>query len=351
MIKDQIDNLRAWAITGVVIIHVTSYFMFVGEFSYLPVLMAGADIYAHFAVPLFVLISGLVLGLKYSGDFSVKEFYKKRIHRIMIPYLIWSAVYISISDYKGVSNILFKLLSGSGYYHLWYFFLIIQLYFLFPFIRKFLKNKSIFIILILLILQTAFNQLQYLEYGLKYITVFLERFFLSHLFYFCLGIWIADNIKKTENFLSKFSSSAQFAMLMICILISYKYSYSWLAHYNVSLGIFKGSRLVENIILPFAFVMTFINLTYISDKIRSEKITNLLNVLSKYSFGIYLSHILILEYLVQILNKTGITQENIVFYFITFIGTMALSVIFCYIIEKTILSKPLLGINQAQKAT
>lgn len=346
MIKDQIDKLRAWAIIGVVTIHVTSYFMFISEFSYLPIVMAGADIYAHFAVPLFVLISGLVLGIKYSGDFSVKEFYKKRIHRIMIPYLIWSAVYISISDYKGVSNILFKLLSGSGYYHLWYFFLIFQLYFLFPFIRKFLKNKSIFIILILLVFQIAFNQLQYQEYGSKYATVFFERFFLSHLFYFCLGIWIADNIKKVEVFLSKFSPSAQIAMLIICIIISYKYSYRWLDNSNDS-DVFNLSRLLENIILPFIFIITFINLTYISYKIKSDKISNLLNVLSKYSFGIYLSHVLFLKFIVQILNKVSITQDNIVFYFITFIGTMALSVIFCYIIEKTILSKPLLGINQA----
>jgi probable poly-beta-1,6-N-acetyl-D-glucosamine export protein len=95
MIKDQIDNLRAWAIIGVVIIHVTSYFTNVTEISYLPIALASLDIYAHFAVPLFVLISGFVLGLNYTGNFNKSDFFKKRIHRILIPYLIWSAVYIS----------------------------------------------------------------------------------------------------------------------------------------------------------------------------------------------------------------------------------------------------------------
>lgn len=351
MIKDQIDKLRAWAILGVVIIHVTSYFINVSEFSWLPVTLAGLDIYAHFAVPLFVLLSGLVLGMKYTGNFSIKEFYNKRINKILIPYFIWSAVYIGFSTYKGLINIIFKLLSGSGAYHLWFFFLIVQLYFLFPFIRKLLKNHSIYFIFMILMLQIAYSELLLTEFEGKYVSLFLERLFLSYLFYFCFGIWIADNINKTENFLSKISLSVQVVILLVCILISYKFSYSWLAHYNDSLGMYKGSRFIENIVLPFVFLLIFINITYISAMIKSVRISNLLLLLSKYSFGIYLSHVLILKLLFHILKKVSISQDNISFYPITFIGTMALSVFFCFIVEKTILSKYMLGINQVRKIT
>ena len=351
MLKDQIDRLRSWAIIGVVTIHVTVFFTKITEFSYLPIALASFDIYAHFAVPLFVLISGFVLGIKYTGDFSLKEFYNKRINKIMIPYLIWSAVYISTSEYIGISNIIFKLLSGSGYYHLWYFFLIFQLYFLFPFIRKFLKNRSICFIFMVFMLQIAYSELLLIEFESKYVTVFLERFFLSHLFYFSMGIWIADNINKTEKFLSKISLSVQVVILLVCLIISYKFSYNWLAHYNDSLGMYKGSRFIENIVLPFVFLLIFINITYISAMIKSARISNLLILLSKYSFGIYLSHVLILKLIVQILNQIGITHEYVLFYIISFIGTMALSVFFCFVVEKTILSKYMLGINQAQKIT
>jgi peptidoglycan/LPS O-acetylase OafA/YrhL len=84
--------------------------------------------------------------------------------------------------------------------------------------------------------------------------------------------------------------------------------------------------------------------------IKSTRISNLLMLLSKYSFGIYLSHVLILKLIVQILNHIGITHEHVLFYIISFIGTMALSVFFCFVVEKTILSKYMLGINQAQKS-
>ena len=69
-INERIDVLRGIAIIAVIIIHITSYFTKFTTFSPLVIILASIDIYAHFAVPLFILISGYVLGLRYSDNYK-----------------------------------------------------------------------------------------------------------------------------------------------------------------------------------------------------------------------------------------------------------------------------------------
>lgn len=70
----EIEILRAYAIFGVVGTHILNDTLFY----YNEALFGVVAFYLNYAVSLFVLISGLVLGLKYRYDFSVISFYKKR---------------------------------------------------------------------------------------------------------------------------------------------------------------------------------------------------------------------------------------------------------------------------------
>lgn len=79
-----LDQLRALAIIGVIGIHVSPYF--------LETLIGTSFLFiSEFAIPIFLMISGILLLNK---NYSISEFLKKRYPRIIIPFLFWGAVYI-----------------------------------------------------------------------------------------------------------------------------------------------------------------------------------------------------------------------------------------------------------------
>ena len=74
---DEINILRAFAILAVISIHVSAYFTHMGTINGLAALYMSIDVLSHFAVPLFIAISGFVLYNKYFDDIDIKRFYKK----------------------------------------------------------------------------------------------------------------------------------------------------------------------------------------------------------------------------------------------------------------------------------
>ena len=127
-------------------------------------------------VPLFVMLTG-VLSLPVSG--SMESFYKKRIPRVLFPFLIWSVIYYLTPWMTGVlgmdSSVVYKLFSwaesdsqslADGLIlvsripyafsfiacHMWYIYMLIGLYFYLPIFSAWVekatkRQKEIFLIL------------------------------------------------------------------------------------------------------------------------------------------------------------------------------------------------------------
>jgi len=100
-------------------------------------------------VPLFVMLSGLLLLQPAKADEPIRVFLKKRLSRLGLAYAFWTAVYTGWSYYLGIyvthtisavtwSNlgqaILFDLFQGA-YYHFWFLYLIAGLYLITPILR------------------------------------------------------------------------------------------------------------------------------------------------------------------------------------------------------------------------
>lgn len=75
---DEINILRAFAILAVISIHVSANFTKMDTINGLAALYMSIDVLSHFAVPLFIVISGFVLYNKYSDDIDIRRFYKKK---------------------------------------------------------------------------------------------------------------------------------------------------------------------------------------------------------------------------------------------------------------------------------
>ncbi len=103
----------------------------------------------RFAVPAFVMVTGALL---LNREYEIGDFLKKRLVRVVIPFIFWSLVYVGYSWYneditftdnawRDITMVLHLLKTGSAY-HLWYVYMLIGLYFFIPVIGKFVRNAS-----------------------------------------------------------------------------------------------------------------------------------------------------------------------------------------------------------------
>jgi peptidoglycan/LPS O-acetylase OafA/YrhL len=145
----EFDLIRAAAALAVIAIHVTAGYMD----------SPLAYVWNHlvrFAVPLFIVISGFLLywtdheaeSLKY---LPAAVFYRQRLHRILVPYILWTVIYCLLNFYllRLLNHPLLllttlgkALLLGNAYYHLYFIPIILQLYLLYPWLRRWMKREG-----------------------------------------------------------------------------------------------------------------------------------------------------------------------------------------------------------------
>ena len=148
---DWINNLRLVALYAVIVLHCTSLLLMqYGKVSTSDWLVADfLNATVRFAVPVFVMITGALL---LHREYEIGSFLKKRLVRVVVPFLFWSLIYIGYSLYNeeitftgdvwaNVKNVLHLLKTGSSY-HLWYVYMLIGLYFFIPVIGKFVRHAS-----------------------------------------------------------------------------------------------------------------------------------------------------------------------------------------------------------------
>lgn len=104
----------------------------------------------RFSVPLFFLISGFVLELNYENHANYWQYLTKRLHRILIPYVFWSAVYFFFVYNQHGADFFSTLINGSASHQLYFIPALLVFYLIFPLFHRFyrfLASKWILIVL------------------------------------------------------------------------------------------------------------------------------------------------------------------------------------------------------------
>lgn len=142
------DILRIISGFGVVLIHVTDpYISFppffgIGGFEWLVLNIANSAF--RFSVPLFIMLSGYLL-LDFSKDMDAKSFFRKRFWRIGIPFAFWLVFYFFWMNFMASLSLVDFIVStvvSVDVGHLYFLFIITELYLITPFIFNFLKKSD-----------------------------------------------------------------------------------------------------------------------------------------------------------------------------------------------------------------
>ncbi len=95
----------------------------------------GVQLVVRFAVPVFVLLTGLVLGYAYPKRPAVGSFLKRRLRRSIVPWLAWVPIYLAFDLWTKqlvvheVNDVIAWFQAGAG--HLYFLIIVPQFYVLF----------------------------------------------------------------------------------------------------------------------------------------------------------------------------------------------------------------------------
>lgn len=276
--NSKIQILRACAIIAVVLIHTCpagKWQVFVRPF-------------INFAVALFLFLSGYLTNI---NNLQWKSFYKKRIIRVIIPYIIWSVFYTTISFLENgvdVKKYITNLLSSKATNTLYYILVYIQFVVFTPVIAKLAKSKYNWLGYLIAPFSVCIKYYWVIT-GItpnKYISILWDICCLGWFTFYYLGLLFGNKI-----LVKNFKIKKIIVIYCITIIIQIIEGYWWfcLGEKNCGTQIKLSAFLTSSIFI-------FISYWYINNP-NLKNTSNILIKLGDYSFGIYLMHILIIKIL------------------------------------------------------
>jgi surface polysaccharide O-acyltransferase-like enzyme len=258
------------------------------------------------AVYIFFMNSGATL-LDYREKYSTQTFYKKRIKRVLVPFLFWSFFYYFFNSHfhsfpgptfnnnLGIRNFIFEFLNNDINNLFWFFYSIIALYVITPVFSVLIRDHKKVLSWVVILYFVFTDLLEYLSklLSINFLTKFIDQPLISSSFlgYFLIGYLIKENYisVRNENLLIL---GGLFCLLLniINILTSMKYSFL-------------------NNIGPFLYSVSIylIIKRIVTNKQRDYKISRWL---AGSSLGIYILHPIFYAFFDKIFFKAGSGDWN-----------------------------------------
>ncbi|RXJ02950.1 acyltransferase [Anaerobacillus alkaliphilus] len=316
--KEPIDELylvRTLAIIGVIMVHSTSFIVLnLNQSSTYWPLYNFLNIFFKFGTPTFIFLSSIVLFYNYFDrpidKKLIRTFYSRRMLYIILPYLLFSVLYSILLIVNNswlnwsylYTDVPQRILEGRAYTHLYFVYISIQFYILFPlFLYICQKSRWVTRNLIWLGILIQWGFVLYNHYYLGYTrTGSLSIWYFSYYFIGAyIGIYYKDVVGwlkvKRENLLTK-KALFWFPLWGLWIASALAHVYLW---YIVRTASAVVDTKIYTLLWNVHTLTTAIVLLQISYWIYakwSPKIINTMIHLGVVSFGVYLFHPFILYY-------------------------------------------------------
>lgn len=321
----RLDLLRVLSMIMVVIIHIANYYCrslnSIDNFSYIGALIFNTI--SRISVPFFFMISGAtLLSKEYDKKKNIDRIIKKSIILIAftIIYFFWDKYFMNRSI-----NII-QLFNKPERKMLWFMYAIIGIYISLPFIKcmvdKMDKDEDrLFVILWI----TINGILKNINIGNHYLVPIISGTY--YLGYFIIGYLVIkykDNLSKIIK--NKYLLLIPIVSFIIIIFFTFYLSMNSGKHYTKLLTYSNVFIMVSSLL---CFIFIYFNV--------SDKENIIISKLSFLSFGIYLTHGIILDYIMKLIPYQKICSFigiPIILLIVTFIAYIIVS-----LLKKTYISK------------
>ena len=319
-----IDLLRVIGVIGVILIHVVSNTIntFGGLTDNAHKFYVFIHYFASFAVPLFVMISGMMfLG---RSELTFKDMFKKYILKIILIILVIGSLMILMEEIfinKHISldlikTLFIRLITGDIWAHMWYLYLVLGLYLITPvcvLITNNIKKKDYQIFLIILfilgILVPSLNKL----FNIKLAFNMLE--ISGYIFYYFYGYYLYKyDIDKNYKIIN----------YVLCILAIIYTIYRAITVNSLS-NVYSYITIVPCIIASTVILVC---------KDKSIKKDKLINLIAVCSLGIYIIHQLFINIIYKVLKFNMIVNYPYIGLIIYSVVILGISFITVYLLRK-----------------
>ena len=336
----SIEYIRGLAMLGVVAIHTGSQYLLNPTPNVH--LVALFEIVTRFSVPIFFFISafGLFYRMDLSERFNYGKFLRRRFKAVLIPYLIWSTIYLVHDNWFNgwqlfperdyAAEIYFF---GLAKYHLYFLVILIWFYLLMPLWIYLVKRMTPKKLIMLLAAQILF------DYWSSYCVMGAENLFmkwrlnwlvLHYVFIFILGGVLGVH---SQKFFAWCSEQKKFVgatfLITLTILLGWYYFLIRVENYTPLDAVNTAHQLSPpGIFYTITASIFFFTLFEFGD--LPAPIRNFLSLLGKNSYFIYLAHPFAIHYLSLGLGKLGLimTAPNaLIFYVATVAVTLGVKIL------------------------
>ena len=315
---EALDVCRGLAILAVLFIHVSGHFLpaLHPARSHAPptwawYVLAVPNQDAQWAVPCFLMLSAFVNALSLSRGNDVGRYARRRVQTALVPYLLWSAVYIAVNVFvkhqhaPGIRSTLALLQNGTAYFHLYFFVLVLEMYVLLPLLVPLFRKRPPFwaVALVAVILQAG-------VYGLNRY-VFLHQFqttILWDILPVALGLWLfSQSARQAQIFRRGVWGTG--AMTLVAFAIYTPLAVAAMLHRPVNTAEYQFGQ------WGFTAGMSFLALV-LADALGRGRLTAVLSYLGAESLAIYVMHPLAILALDEMgLNKAVGAGLGVVVYY------------------------------------
>lgn len=229
------------------------------------------------------------------------EFFRRRFSRIILPFLFWSLVYVAYDIYlkwehhenlnaAEISTYTFRQLKTGASSHLWYVYMIIGIYLILPIIGKWVVNSSrkeiwYYVAVWLLGILCNLRWLHEIKTSINLV------YFSGMLGYPLLGYLLAS-----------LPSSKNIRLYAGLLFVAGTAITIWGTYIQTSLdnqfydGLYDYTS--PNVIMASCGIFMFLRYS----NLKNNRLTQITKLISRYSYGIYLSHVVF----ILLLSRIGI---------------------------------------------
>ncbi|WP_407374762.1 acyltransferase [Methanobrevibacter sp.] len=304
------DVLRLMAIIGIIFCHTALQYVIadMGTFNFY--VSSFYDCFRDFCIPIFVMLSGALLLNKKD---TLGSFLKRRFSRIFVPFLFWVLIYIIYSAIfvKGSFEIsyAFDIFLGKGgtlgvaFWFIWMIIIVYIAIFIINWIaEKFNFSSRFFDVLAALsVIFILMQQFGLISVGREFSLIY---YYVSFINYAVIGYYLSRNSYLDRIIGLKGAVILTFIMsfgLYLYYICGYVVPQSMSAARFTYLGYFT---VIILLISSGIFVMfKYLDRTDLSSKIRDSEYGKAIAVLSQFSYGIFLTHYMILHILKMHINS------------------------------------------------